>query len=99
MKTIDEIVDNLFENCSGDMSKNDAKRIAKDCVGLAQKWIPVDQEKPKIDESVLIKNSFGCYGVGKWDGKDWTFYTIEGVAKLSNWISKECTHWRPIELK
>lgn len=98
MKTIDEVA-NEINSKRANRSKYDISDAFKDGAEFAQRWIPIEEEKPEIDESVLMKNTFGCYGVGKWDGKNWVFYTIEGIAKLSNWISKECTHWRPIELK
>ena len=102
MKTIEELADALeftFEQKYSVLSEYEIYRKGIE-VGLraAQRWISIEEDLPEINETVLMKNSFGCYGVGKWDGRDWTFYTIEGVAELSNWISKECTHWRPIEL-
>lgn len=99
MKTIEQRSAEIYNSNEFSFVKEDIEGLVRLGAEFAQRWIPVDEEKPEIDESILMKNSFGCYGVGKWDGKDWTFYTIEGVAKLSNWISEECTHWRPIEVK
>ena len=60
MKTIEEIVDNLFENCSGDMSKNDAKRIAKDCIGFAQRWLLLNSPKEEGVDYIFKRKDGRC---------------------------------------
>ena len=61
-------------------------------VEFAQRWIPVEEELPPPEESVLVKDCFGKHRVSvlMYDMKTW---------KTISMSDGRVTHWRPIELK
>ena len=109
MKIIEEKCDELFVNCSDDMSKYKSKELAVNLAEFTQRWIPVEEELPEISE----------------DTEDWFFeddkyvrYSKDVLMKSNTgkvavgclcedgcWVSDDIintlniTHWRPIEIK
>lgn len=67
-------------------------------VAFAQRWIPLEEEKPEYAEPILIKFENGTYEVGYYlrhKYREDSFYNYE-----SNDIEFKIdtvTHWRPIE--
>ena len=61
-------------------------------IEFAQRWIPVEEELPPPEESVLVKDCFGKHRVSvlMYDMKTW---------KTISMSDGRVTHWRPIELK
>lgn len=103
MKTIDEAAKEA--GLVNRMAKTNIENAFKSGAEFAQRWIPVDEELPEINETVLINNRFDFKGVGCFDGSNWKFYTIEhvdGCLKCKKYTLEnftKITHWRPIELK
>ena len=102
MKTITEKAGEMWHEEHSEIDHNEYEGIFRNGVEYAQRWIPVTEELPEIGESVIIKNAMGFVGVGEWTGgrwKRWIWYSCESVTSLTVRISKEVTHWRPIEIK
>ena len=51
MKTIEEKCDELFVNCSDDMSKYKSKELAVNLAEFTQRWIPVEEELPEMSDN------------------------------------------------
>lgn len=66
-------------------------------VEFAQRWIPIDEELPPYYNPVIVKD--GDLEVIAWmacSDEGFNTYTINGTNIV---MTKNPTHWRPIELK
>lgn len=62
--------------------------ISKKSIEFAQRWIPVEEEKPIIGEYILAKDEI----TQSYDAFRFNEYN-------ERMLIKSFTHWRPIELK
>lgn len=102
MKTIEQIIDDVFYTCSGDTTKHNAKRLAKDCIKTAQRWVPIEEELPEIKDHgfsdlVLTKNSFGNILLERYDMESESFNAVRYDALKKG--DGQVSHWRPIEFE
>lgn len=89
MKTIEEAANDY--SCRKD-NETDAYCGFKAGATFAQRWIPVEEELPEENESVLCKNELG-YFVAELAKKPNSFRVYSARATY------RATHWRPIEFK
>ena len=96
MRTIEEAL-----NIAYDESKSNAYfgNGFKAGVEFAQRWIPVEDELPKIGEKVITKmtkDKRTSYGIATRIREEWEINAHWIDHTFSNMT---ITHWRPIELK
>lgn len=96
MKTIEEALNIAYDECkSNAYFGNGFKRG----VEFAQRWIPVEEELPKIGEKVITKmtkDKRTSYGIATRIREEWEINAHWIDHTFSN---MNITHWRPIELK
>ena len=95
MKPVEETAKELYQLYVIPKSDRIPERFIeafKSGVEFAQRWIPVEEELPPPEESVLVKDCFGKHRVSvlMYDMKTW---------KTISMSDGRVTHWRPIELK
>jgi len=99
MKTIETVA---FERYKSDQSLPEHKRLnpsnyidwANFGKREAQRWIPVEEEMPKVGETVLVSLS------GAGNDLRLAFINVRHnfiISLLNNFESEHITHWRPIE--
>lgn len=66
-------------------------------VQFAQRWIPVEEEKPELYTPVLVKMSYNFFNMDSfakdccyWNGESW----INAIRQQHS--NGSVTHWRPI---
>ena len=96
MKTIEDALNIAYDECKSNAYFGNG---FKKGVEFAQRWIPVEEELPKIGEKVITKmtkDKRTSYGIATRIREEWEIN--------SHWIdhtfsNMTITHWRPIELK
>ena len=96
MKTIEDALNIAYDECKSNAYFGNGFRKG---VQFAQRWIPVEEELPKIGEKVITKmtkDKRTSYGIATRIREEWEIN--------SHWIdhtfsNMNITHWRPIELK
>ena len=105
MKTIEEAAiehaKNLFFESSSTqyLCKGDFTISFIEGVEFAQRWIPVEEELPKIGEKVITKmtkDKRASYGIATRIREEWEINAHWIDHTFSNMT---ITHWRPIEYK
>ena len=79
--------------------ENDFVDVFEAGVEFAQRWIPVEEELPRIGEKVITKmnkDKRTSYGIATRIREEWEIdaHWIDHTFSYMN-----ITHWRPIELK
>lgn len=93
MKTIDEAA----KECAGHVNTIPNIKIFKKGVEFAQRWIPVEEELPKIGIAVILKRTaYSTYATISRFNK---LLLEEFQPGLYRYGSFYFTEWRPIELK
>ena len=104
MKTIEEVACE-YRNKTFQCSKEKTEELAKSCLSgkkmcfldgikYAQTWISVGDELPETMKTVLLKDDRGTVSTGFLSDRDTFFHT-----DFMGLLSRNVTHWRPIELK
>ena len=97
MKTIEEAADDY--SCRKD-NETESYCGFKNGVQFAQRWIPVEEEKPEYMEELLLKFVNGTHEVGYFlrkKGHEDAFYSY--IQPNIEFRLEAVTHWRPIDLK
>ena len=101
MKTINDAAQeyaiNKYEGCTGIIEDTLVDFIAG--AEFAQRWIPVEEELPRIGEKVITKmnkDKRTSYGIATRIREEWEIdaHWIDHTFSYMN-----ITHWRPIDLK
>ena len=82
-----------------DLFESDFIDVFESGVEFAQRWIPVEDELPKIGEKVITKmtkDKRTSYGIATRIREEWEINAHWIDHTFSNMT---ITHWRPIELK
>ena len=96
MKTTEEALNIAYDECKSNAYFGNGFRKG---VQFAQRWIPVEEELPKIGEKVITKmtkDKRTSYGIATRIREEWEINAHWIDHTFSN---MNITHWRPIELK
>lgn len=100
MKTIEEAAKDFNDShVNGHHPQKWVSDIFKAGVEFAQRWIPVEEELPKIGEKVITKmtkDKRTSYGIATRIREEWEINAHWIDHTFSN---MNITHWRPINLK
>ena len=89
MKTIEEAAKEFSNRCPYGVWRDDAELAFKSGAEFAQRWISVEEEKPKVDGPYLIKSGNGYVCTLSYKNGMWSTMGYQSDIK----------YWRPIELK
>lgn len=96
MKTTEEALNIAYDECKSNAYFGNG---FKKGVQFSQRWIPVEEELPKIGEKVITKmtkDKRTSYGIATRIREEWEINAHWIDHTFSN---MNITHWRPIELK
>ena len=96
MNTIAQALDEAYNNAGSNAYFGNGFKAG---VEFAQRWIPVEEELPKIGEKVITKmtkDKRTSYGIATRIREEWEINAHWIDHTFSN---MNITHWRPIELK
>ena len=96
MKTTEDALNIAYDECKSNAYFGNGFRKG---VQFAQRWIPVEEELPKIGEKVITKmtkDKRSSYGIATRIREEWEINAHWIDHTFSNMT---ITHWRPIELK
>ena len=90
MKTIDQAAKELFPDCNNEADQKTVemfREIFKKGIEFAQRWIPVEEERPTKGIEIIAKNKHRK-----------VVYEVKTNDDVK-YICETFTHWRLIELK
>ena len=96
MKTIEKFKNEYLNSNlhieDGEYTDTTISNAIYDTLEFAQRWVPVEEELPPPEESVLVKDCFGKHRVSvlMYDMKTWKTISLS---------DGRVTHWRLIDLK
>ena len=96
MLTIEQALDEAYKNAGSNAYFGNGFRAG---IEFAQRWIPVEEELPKIGEKVITKmtkDKRTAYGIATRIREEWE---IDAHWIDHTFSNMNITHWRHIDLK